>query len=463
MITFNRSVFRENDIRGKAETDLTDPFAMALGRAYGTYVRRRGGARVALARDCRESGPRLFAAFSQGVRAAGVDVVDVGVVPTPVLYFALFHLSVDGGVCITGSHNPGDENGFKMCIGRGALFGREIQRLREHLEADDFESGAGVELQQAILPAYLADLRGRLRTGRPLKVVIDAGNGMAGLTAGDLYRALGHQVTELYCTPDGTFPNHHPDPTVAANLAELKEAVRGSGADLGIAFDGDADRVGAVDERGRVIWGDQLLTFFGRSLLTERKPEEIRVVCEVKCSQVVADDLGARGIAVEMWKVGHSLIKARMKETGALLAGEMSGHLFFADRYYGYNDAVYAGGRLLEMLGEGAQTLGEMLESLPRTVTTPELRVHCPDEHKVAVVERAAAWFRERYPVNEIDGVRLTFPGGWGLLRPSNTQPVLVMRFEADTAEHLAQYRSEVERFLREQAPEADLAAAVGH
>jgi len=449
--TFNPRVFREYDIRGKAEADLHDDFARALGRAYGTYIRRRGGRRVAVGRDCRLSGPRIFAAFSGGIRASGLDVIDLGVVPTPVLYFALYRdaLAVDGGVCITGSHNPGDENGFKMCVGRGSLYGAEIQKLRALIEAGDYAVGEGEIEAVDVLPAYYADLEGRLRPGRRLKVVIDAGNGMGGLTAGRVYRALGHEVIELFCDLDGSFPNHHPDPTVEENLTHLRRAVAEHRADLGIAFDGDADRIGAIDARGRMVFGDQLLTFFGRSLLDEHPARDIRVVCEVKCSEIVARDLGARGISVEMWKVGHSLIKTRMKETGALLAGEMSGHLFFADRYYGYDDAVYAGARLLELVSRGEHSLAELLDSLPPSVTTPELRLPCADDLKFSVVAQAAEHFRERYPLNEIDGVRIAFPHGWGLLRPSNTGPVLVMRFEADTPARLLTYRDEVEACLR--------------
>jgi phosphomannomutase/phosphoglucomutase len=449
-LTFNARVFREYDIRGKAEADLHDGFARALGRAYGTYIRRRGGRRVAVGRDCRVSGPRIFAAFSGGIRESGLDVVDVGVVPTPVLYFALYRdeLAVDGGVCITGSHNPGDENGFKMCVGRGSLYGAEIQKLRAMIETADFDTGEGGLETIDLLPAYFADLEARLRPGRRLKVVIDAGNGMGGLTGGRVYRALGHEVVELFCD-------------LEANLTHLRHAVAEHGADLGIAFDGDADRVGAIDARGRVAWGDQLLTFFGRSLLDEHPAADVRVVCEVKCSEVVAQDLGARGIAVEMWKVGHSLIKTRMKETGALLAGEMSGHLFFADRYFGFDDAVYAGARLLEIVSRGPHSLAELLDSLPPSVTTPELRVHCADDLKFDVVARAASHFRARYPVNEIDGVRIRFPAGWGLVRPSNTGPVLVMRFEAGTPEQLEAYRAEVEACLRDLG--VDPTAGAGH
>ncbi len=461
-MNFNPRIFREYDIRGKAESDLHDAFVESLGRAYGTYVRRAGARLVALGRDCRQSGPRIFEAFATGVRATGIDIVDIGVVPTPVLYFALHHLDVQGGVVITGSHNPGDENGFKLSLGQGSIYGAELQRLRELIEAADFETGEGAWSVADVLPAYYADLEGRLRPGRRLKVVIDAGNGMGGLTAERVYTSLGHEVIALYCDLDGTFPNHHPDPTVEANLTDLKAAVLESGADLGIAFDGDADRIGAIDARGRMVFGDQLLTFFARDIVRERAPERVRVVCEVKCSEAVSADLTPRGAEVEMWKVGHSLIKARMKDRGALIAGEMSGHLFFADRYYGYDDAVYAGARLLELLSRSEDSLAMLLDSLPPSVTTPELRVSCPDDLKFDVVARAVSHFRSRYPVLDIDGARVTFASGWGLLRASNTQPVLVMRFEADTEVNLAVYRREVEDWLAAYAPEVDL-RATGH
>lgn len=462
-VPFNARVFREYDIRGKAEADLGDAFVTALGQAYGTFVRRRGGTRVALGRDCRVSGPRLFAAFSGGVRAAGVHVIDIGIVPTPVLYWSLFHLPVDGGTIITGSHNPGDENGFKLCVGRTSIYGADIQTLRTLIETGDLEQGAGGLESHDVLDAYLDDLAARLVPARPLKVVVDAGNGMGGLTAGRLYRRLGHEVIELYCDLDGSFPNHHPDPTVEANLVDLVAAVAAHGADLGIAFDGDADRVGAVDARGRVVWGDELLTLFASERARTHPGEALRVVCEVKCSQVVNLVLEPLGVHVETWKVGHSLIKARMKETGALIAGEMSGHLFFGDEFYGFDDAVYGGARLLRLVAAGDTPLSGLLDALPPSVTTPEIRVACDDAAKFDVVARAAAHFRARWPVNEIDGMRVQFEQGWGLLRASNTQPVLVLRFEASTGVALAEYRDRVEAWLRANAPEVHLDAVVGH
>ena len=458
---FNPGVFRKYDVRGRADVELTDAFVTALGRAYGTGIRREGGRRVALGRDCRTSGPRILAAFEAGVLASGVDVLSVGVVPTPLLYFALHHFEVDGGVVITGSHNPPDWNGFKMCRGRSSMYGEQLQALRAAIEAGDFDEGAGSRERADVYAPYRAYLAEGVRCERPLKVVIDAGNGTGGLVAGDVYRAMGHEVVELFCEPDGSFPNHHPDPTVEANLADLKAAVAEHGADVGIAFDGDADRIGAVDHRGRVVWGDQLLLFFARDVL-EHHPGAT-IVSEVKCSRVLFDGIARAGGVPEMWKVGHSLIKARMKETGALLAGEMSGHIFFADRYFGFDDAVYVGARLLELLAGTGESLADMLDGLPATHATPELRVACSDEAKFAVVERAVAHFAARYDVCDLDGARVDFPHGWGLIRSSNTQPVLVMRFEADTAAHLADYRGEVEGWLRRHAPEVDLEADTHH
>ncbi len=461
-VAFNPEVFRAYDIRGRADEDLTDAFVTALGRAYGTVVRRAGGKRVALGRDVRLSGPRVLGAFDAGVRAAGVDVVRLGAVPTPLLYFATHTLDVDGGVVVTGSHNPPNWNGFKLNLGTASMYGDALLALRDLIVAEDFESGAGQVSEVDIYAPYerwvLGDIR---REGRPIKVVIDAGNGTAGLVAGRLYQKLGFDVTELFCTPDGTFPHHHPDPTVEANLADLKAAVAREKAEVGIAFDGDSDRIGCVDHKGRVVWGDQLLLFFARAVLAERPGATI--VSEVKCSRVLYDGVAAAGGNAEMWKVGHSLIKARMKETGAVLAGEMSGHIFFADRFFGFDDAIYVGARLLELLAARDEKLADLLDDLPRTVTTPELRVLCPDAAKDDVMTRAAAHFGARYPINDLDGVRVTFPHGWGLLRPSNTQPVLVMRFEADTPGNLAAYRGEVEGWLRDHAPAVDLEADTHH
>lgn len=462
---FNLEVFREYDIRGVAETDLNDGFCFALGRAYASEVRAAGGQKVAVGRDVRVSGERVMRAFVAGVRATGVSVIDLGVVATPLVYFAIHRLGVDGGVAITGSHNPAAWNGFKLSVGKNSLYGEGIIRLRNRMEGFDFTTLDGP--QGTCEPAdvygpYRAWVEADIERGpNPLKVVVDAGNGTGGLVAPALYRALGFEVFEKFCEPDGTFPNHHPDPTVEGNLAELKRAVAENGADLGIAYDGDSDRIGVVDHTGRVLWGDQLLLLFARDILSRHPGATI--VSEVKCSRVLFDGVKAAGGEAEMWKVGHSLIKARMKARGALLAGEMSGHLFFADRFFGFDDAVYVGARLLELLSRSGERLADFLDGLPQTVTTPELRVACPDRDKFAVVERAVAHFSAKYSVNAIDGARIDFPAGWGLVRASNTQPVLVMRFEAPSQAELDAYRGEVEAWLRAEAPEVDLDASTDH
>lgn len=459
MVPFDLSVFREYDIRGIADVALNDAFSYALGRAYASEVRAQGGERVAVGRDVRLSGARIMAAFCRGIRETGVAVLDVGVVPTPLVYFATHTLPVQGGVAITGSHNPSDWNGFKLSLGTDSLYGAAILKLRDRVQHSDFAPLAAAPAAQEsvdVFAPYQAWICENLQPGpHPIKVVVDAGNGTGGLTAPALYRALGFEVHTLYCEPDGRFPNHHPDPTVEANLVDLKAAVRDLGADLGLAFDGDSDRIGVVDAQGRVLWGDQLLLYFARELLARRPGETI--VSEVKGSRVLFDGVRAAGGVPLMWKVGHSLIKAQMKATGAPLAGEMSGHLFFGDRFFGFDDAVYVGARLLERLSQTGEPLADYLDGLPKTVTTPELRVHCPDAHKAAVVARAVAHFKGRYAVNDIDGARIDFAHGWGLVRASNTQPVLVMRFEADTPEQLAAYRGEVEDWLRTHAPEVDL------
>lgn len=478
-IIVNPGIFRAYDIRGRAGVELTPAFAEALGAAFATVIARSVAARgpekaladgvrpkVAIGRDCRPHGVELAAAFEAGVRRAGVDVLRLGMVPTPLVYFAIHHFELAGGVAITGSHNPPAWNGFKLCDGPGSMHGEAIQELRRIIEGaayrDPDPDGAGVGSDVALGPTYVGFHAAKLAPlDRAPTVVLDAGNGAGGPVGQALLEAMGAKVVPLFCEPDGAFPNHHPDPTVEANLDDLKAAVAKHGADLGLALDGDADRLGAVDRHGRVVWGDQLLLYFARCILAERPGA--RIVGEVKCSRVLYDGVKAAGGVGEMWKVGHSLIKARMKETGALLAGEMSGHLFFADRYFGFDDGIYAAARLVEAVGSGGPALHAFVDGLPETVTTPELRVSCPDSAKFAVAARAAKHFAARYACTDIDGVRVDFPHGWGLLRPSNTQPVLVMRFEADTAERLAAYRAEVEAWLRAEAPEVDLEADTHH
>jgi phosphomannomutase/phosphoglucomutase len=400
---------------------------------------------VSVGRDCRLTSDRYAAAVATGIRSTGVGVVDLGVCPSPLMYFSLFYWNLDGGIQVTGSHNPADYNGFKLCLGTEALHGEQIQDLRRRIEAGRFASGNGPSEQRPVVPVYQADVVRRVGPlARPIEVVVDAGNGTAGPVAPDVYRALGARVRELYCDLDGRFPNHHPDPTVPENMQALVRAVGEARAELGIAFDGDADRIGVVDGHGRIVWGDELLVIFGRDVLA-RNPGAV-IVSEVKCSQRLYDDIaraGGRGI---MWKAGHSLLKAKMRETGALLGGEMSGHIFFKERYFGYDDAIYAGARLLEILARTGQTVDQLLADLPPVCATPEIRLDCPDSLKFRIADAVRDRFRaEGRELVDIDGVRVCFPHGWGLLRASNTQPVLVMRFEAATDAQLREYRRIVE------------------
>lgn len=440
------TIFREYDIRGVADTELLSPDVEQLGRGLGTYLQRKSGKRINLGRDCRLSSTRLRDALLQGLVASGCEVTDIGVVPTPLLYYSAVHLEADGAVMITGSHNPSEFNGFKAVCGAGALYGEEIQEVRRLIEMEDFEKGKGSHLEMDVIGAYVGNIVPQFEFDRRIKVVLDAGNGTAGPVMHQLLKRLNVDATELFFEMDGHFPNHHPDPTVPKNLEALQKAVRERKADLGIAFDGDADRLGAVDENGEAIYGDMLLLIFGREILT-RKPGAT-IIGEVKCSQVLYDELKRLGGNAIMYRTGHSLIKAKMKEVHAELAGEMSGHLFFADRYLGYDDALYAACRLMEIVSKSGKPLSAQLAGLPKMVSTPEIRVDCPDEVKFQVVERAAEHFKKTHKVIDIDGVRVLFDRGWGLLRASNTQPVLVMRFEAANEELLEEYRREVESVL---------------
>ncbi|UCF40514.1 MAG: phosphomannomutase/phosphoglucomutase [Gemmatimonadota bacterium] len=447
-------IFRQYDIRGVVDQELTAPIAHAIGRAVTTIARARIGRspRLAVGRDNRPSGELLARAVRDGVAQSGGTAVDVGVLPTPALYLALHELEVDGGVQVTGSHNPPEFNGFKMVAAGETLHGDDIQEIRRLIEQDATDSGAGgLEADDSMLARYVDAIVSRnAPIARPVKVVVDCGNGVASLVAEAALTRLGADVVPLFCESDGTFPNHHPDPTVPEFLVDLQEAVRRTSAELGIAFDGDGDRIGAVDENGTIVFGDQLLVLYGRDLAARMGPGHA-VIFDVKCSDVLADALRAAGLEPVIWKTGHSLIKAKMKELAAPLAGEMSGHMFFGGDYYGFDDALFAAARLLAIVARGDGPLSTLLADLPRTHTTPELRVDCPEERKFTVVELAARHFGERYEVLTLDGVRISFPEGWGLLRASNTQPVLVMRFEAATEEALAAYRGEVEGWLEEQ------------
>ena len=452
-----KSIFRQYDVRGLVDTELTPDFARALGRAFASVAWERIGRApvIAVGRDNRPSGPSLSQGVRLGIADAGGTAVDVGTLPTPALYFAVSALKTDGGLQVTGSHNPPEFNGFKMVHGGEAFHGDEILGLWEIIVAERWRSGKGSEsTDNSVLRRYREGIVSRHRLARPVKVVADCGNGVGSVIAVSTLQALGAEVTPLFCESDGRFPNHHPDPTVPENLRDLQAEVRRSGAELGIAFDGDADRIGAVDEHGEIIFGDQLLVIFGRDAVT-RFGKGTPVIFDVKCSEVLPTALAEAGARPVMWKTGHSLIKAKMKEMHAPLAGEMSGHMFFGGDYLGFDDALFAAARLLEIVSRGPGGLAPLLADLPKTFATPELRVDCPEALKFEIADRAVEHFRAKYPVNTIDGVRMTFPKGWGLIRSSNTQPVLVLRFEATDPKSLADYQAEVMSWLAEQGVRA--------
>ncbi len=451
------NIFREYDIRGIVGRHLTDETVAVLGRAIGTFFRQNNAKRIAIGYDARESSPCFCDLLTAGFNAVGCDAVLIGMVPTPVLYHTVFTRDVDGGVMITGSHNPPDHNGFKICLGKAALFGSQIQQIKEIAQAEETRAVASVPSSPEIgttetidvLAEYCRDIVSRIDLGpRRITAVVDAGNGMGGVTAVPVFEALGVEMVKLYTEPDSTFPNHHPDPTVEENLADTIAKVLETKADLGIAFDGDGDRIGVVDENGHIIWGDELMVLFSRGIL--KTTPGATIIAEVKCSQTLFDDIAARSGNAIMWKAGHSLIKAKMKETNAALAGEMSGHIFFADRFYGFDDATYAACRVLEILSKTDKPLSELLADLPPTFSTPELRVDCPDEAKFDVVTRVAKHFTATNEVITIDGARILFDHGWGLVRASNTQAILVLRFEADSPEALAEIRATVEAKVSE-------------
>lgn len=457
-------LFREYDLRGIVGVELTEDTAYRLGRAYATYVAGRKVKTVSLGRDGRLSSPSLHKSLLKGLLDGGLDVIDIGICSSPLVYFSLFTLPVGGGIMITGSHNAAEYNGFKICVGKEAIHGEDIQELRRVTEKGVFVSGAGHLSERAIIPDYLAYIKKSFSAvdAHRLHVVIDCGNGAAALVAKDALELLGCKVTGLYCDLDGRFPNHHPDPTVLENLSDLMQAVKDLKADVGIGYDGDADRIGTVDEQGDVLWGDRLLVVYARDILAAKPGGTI--ISEVKASQCLYDDIAAKGGRPIMWKTGHSLIKSKMKEESAVLAGEMSGHMFFADRYFGYDDAVYASCRLIEILAKGRQPLSALVSDLPKTVVTPEIRVDLPDTVKFDVVRSIQARFEDYLKTKQtlgpanlvlrdlitIDGVRAVFDEGWGLIRASNTQPALVLRFEAASSAQMNAIRLLIEQELAE-------------
>ncbi|WPB78611.1 phosphomannomutase/phosphoglucomutase [Archangium violaceum] len=443
----NAHIFREYDIRGLVDKDLTVEVVELLGKGLGTVVRRKGGRSIVVGRDCRESSTRFRDALCSGLTSTGLNVFDVGVVPTPLTYFAANTLPVDGLAMITGSHNPPEYNGFKIGAGKTTFHGPEIQALRKLIEARDFEKAAtpGVVSPFDIHTPYYHFVRQTVKVGRKgMKIVIDAGNGTGGAVGVPLFESMGFEVVPLFCDMDATFPNHHPDPTVVENMQDLIAAVKREKAEVGIAYDGDSDRIGVVDDQGNILWGDQIMILFSRYVLKESPGAAI--VGEVKCSYTLYDDIAKHGGRPVMWKAGHSLIKAKMKEEHAELAGEMSGHIFFKNRYFGFDDAIYSSARLLEILTHEKAKLSELLGDVPRTFATPELRVDTVEEKKFEIVKRATETLRKAgHSLVDVDGVRVTFPDGWGLIRASNTQPILVLRFEAKTAERLEEIRQLIE------------------
>jgi phosphomannomutase / phosphoglucomutase len=442
----NPEIFREYDIRGIAEEDMTKEEVLLLGKGIGTYLRRHDCAKVTVGRDCRLTSPGYAEQIIQGLMSTGCHVIDLGVCPTPVFYFSIRHFEQEGGVMVTASHNPSNYNGFKVCMGLNSVYGEELKKILPIIENKEFIQGKGSCLSDDILTPYREFMKRNIRIAKPLRVGVDAGNGTAGVVAVPILKDAGCTVFDLYCDMDGTFPNHEADPTVEKNMKDLISLVRKEKLDLGVGFDGDGDRIGVVDENGNIVFGDKLMIIFSREILS-RKPGAV-FISEVKCSQTLFDDIAKHGGKPIMWRTGHSLIKKKMKEENAELAGEMSGHMFFADRYLGFDDATYACLRLLEILADSGKTVSELLADVPKTYSTPEIRVDCPDPIKFKLVEKLTGHFKKQYNVIDIDGVRVLFNDGWGLVRASNTQPALVLRFESLSESRLKEIRATVEGAL---------------
>ncbi len=443
----NPGIFREYDIRGIVGDDILDEDVVSIGKAYGSLLIKQNKKTVSIGCDCRTTSDKFSELFIQGVNSTGCDVIDIGTCPTPVLYFSIQHLNLDGGAMITASHNPPEYNGFKLMNGLDSIHSQGLQDIRIIIETNDFVEGKGTVTKQDVMTPYMNFIINNIEIKKQIKVGIDSGNGTGGVTALPVLKKLGCEIHDIYCDMDGTFPNHEADPTQKKNLLDLIDLVKEKNLDLGVGYDGDADRIGVVDKNGNVIYGDQLMVIYAREIL-ERKPGAT-FISEVKCSMVMYDDINNRGGNAIMWRTGHSLIKKKMKEEKAELAGEMSGHMFFKDRYLGFDDALYATCRLLEIMADTGKGVDELIEDLPKTFTTPEIRMECPDDIKFDVVDKIVAHFKAKQDVIDIDGLRALYDDGWGLVRASNTQPALVLRFEALSAERLDEIKNEIETVLK--------------
>lgn len=443
----NPGIFREYDIRGIAGKDIEKHDVVSIGKAYGTLLNRENKKIVSIGRDCRTSSEEFSQLFIKGITSTGCDVIDIGICPTPVLYFSIEHLGLEGGAMVTASHNPPEYNGFKLLSGTDSIHSQGLQDIRTIIGNNEFVKGKGRVTQKDVLTAYKENIVNNINIKNPIKIAVDAGNGTGGVTALPVLRQLGCVVHDIYCDMDGTFPNHEADPTRKKNLFDLIRLVKEKNLDLGVGYDGDGDRIGVVDKNGSIIYGDQLMVIYAREIL-ERRPGAV-FISEVKCSMVMYDDIKKHGGNAIMWRTGHSLIKQKMKQENAALAGEMSGHMFFKDRYFGFDDALYATCRLLEIMADTGKGVDELIKDLPKTFTTPEIRVECSDDIKFEVVRKIVEHFRAKQKIIDIDGLRALYDDGWGLVRASNTQPALVLRFEALSEERLEQIREQIESVLK--------------
>jgi len=440
-------IFRAYDIRGIVDKDLNSVTVELLGKGIGTYFRQKGKKEVVIGKDCRFSSQPYSEVLTKGLLSTGCQVIDLGTIPTPLLYFTIFYKKKEAGVMITGSHNPPEYNGFKIMAGEDTLYGKEIQNIYQIIKNENFTEEKGKFIgHYNINSEYKEYITRNIKVEKKIKVVIDAGNGTAGVVAAPIFKNLGCEVIELYCEMDGSFPHHHPDPTLPEALEDLIKKVIESKADVGVAYDGDGDRIGTIDDKGNIIWGDQLMVLFSRDVLSSNPGAT--VISEVKASKVLYEEIEKLGGKPIMWKTGHSLIKKKIKEEKALLAGEMSGHIFFADRYFGFDDAIYSSARIIEILSRSEKKLSQMLSDLPRTYHTPEIRIYASDEVKFKIVAEVTKELARSYPIIDIDGVRAIFPGGWGLVRASNTQEALVLRFEGETKEDLEAIKKEVKQIV---------------